>query len=620
MVIDMDRSFDSKKREEYGFMALLLVAGIVVAASLFVASSSADTQLKSFTSYSELEAFIKRGSSSYLANYRTWLPPLENSGVFFALDLAGGSQKATEYSTTNVQVAGIDEADIVKSDGEYLYIATWESVYIVKAFPPELAAIVGQIKVNGSSFSEIYVNQNRLIVMGNDFRTYLDTMPITNDGTTKKIYYPIYINTAFIKVYDISNKSRPVLVKDIEVNGSISGSRMVGDYVYLISNKPSMIYSYNEPVIALPGYSINNESVSVQATDVKYVDTVEENYNFITIMAINVMDDSQQPTTETFLAGSASTIYVSAQNMYLVVHSWSVLPFADYTWKEETLIYRIRYEGESIAVEASGAVPGTVLNQYSMDEYENHFRIATTEWKSNGSVNAVFVLNMDLQKVGAIEEIAIGERIYSARFIGPKCYLVTFRQVDPFYVIDLSTPSSPRILGELKIPGYSNYLHPFDANHIIGIGKDGQAVKISLFDVTDVTHPVEEAKYTINFTYTDSEALYDPKAFLFDAQKQLLALPVSWNSRVGPTTWVYSQGAYIFNISLQDGIVLKGVVTHQENDSQQNYNFVVRRILYMDNALYTVSAQKVKINDLNTLAFINSVDLPYIEQLYWRYG
>jgi len=292
-------------------------------------------------------------------------------------------------------------------------------------------------------------------VIGNDYRIYLLsqlTYGISNDAA--RIYIPYYSNMGFVKVYDIADRASPTLVKDIFINGSVTGSRMVGDYVYLVANKPAMIY-YLDPVVDLPSFVCNNITTTIDATEVKYVDAIENYYNFITVMAININDASQQPTTETFLAGSSSTMYVSTENMYLVAYSAYFRSFiVANEWSEQTLIYRLHFANDAITVEAGGAVPGGVLDQFSMDEHDGYFRIATTDWTSNGTKNNIFVLNMYMEIVGSIENIAPGERIYSSRFMGDWCYLVTFRQVDPFYVIDLSSPTAPEIIGILKIPGY----------------------------------------------------------------------------------------------------------------------------------------------------------------------
>ncbi|MCP8317752.1 MAG: beta-propeller domain-containing protein, partial [archaeon] len=210
---------------------------------------------------------------------------------------------------------------------------------------------------------------------------------------------------------------------------------------------------------------------------------------------------------------------------------------------------------------------------------------------------------------GKLEGLASGERIYSARFMGERCYLVTFRQVDPFFVIDLYNPAEPKVLGYLKIPGFSGYLHPYDENHIIGVGIEENKVKLSLFDVTNVIAPIEKAKFVVPSDWSSTPVLYDHKAFLFDKSKQLLALPVSiWsnmNNYEYNGTW---QGAYVFNLSLEQGFTLKGNITHQSN-AQFESNLEVKRILYIENFLYTISDEKIKINSLEDLVFINGIEL-----------
>jgi len=245
---------------------------------------------------------------------------------------------------------------------------------------------------------------------------------------------------------------------------------------------------------------------------------------------------------------------------------------------------------------------------------------------------------MDLNIVGRLENLAPGERIYSARFMGERCYVVTFKKVDPLFVIDLETPTNPTVLGQLKITGYSDYLHPYDENHIIGIGKETveaeegdfawyQGVKISLFDVSNVSNPIEIDKYEIGDRGTDSPVLSDHKAFLFDKTRNLLVIPVlvaeineeKYPHGVPPNThgdYVW-QGAYVFNITLDQGLMFKGRITHLENDSdlkKSGYYFYssysVKRSLYIDNVLYTISNKKVKMNNLEDLMEINEIELP----------
>jgi inhibitor of cysteine peptidase len=326
------------------------------------------------------------------------------------------------------------------------------------------------------------------------------------------------------------------------------------------------------------------------------------------------MDSGQELTNMTVLMGGASRMYVSSGNIYVTYPTFS----------EEgqfTSIYRVSVDGSALAFEAKGSVPGTVLNQYSMDEYNGNFRIATTLQKTT-QMNNVYVLNMNMSMVGKLENLAEGESIYSVRFMGDKGYIVTFRQMDPFFVIDLSNAADPKVAGELKIPGYSSYLHPFDENHVIGLGKENGTVKLSLFDVSNVNAPKEVAKYVVEADYADSQALYDPHAFLFDKGKQLLVLPISLTQYgvVNPsgrepifswaTTSGFWQGAFVFKATTS-GFTLKGTVTHAENATNYglDYNQQVERALYIGNTLYTVSNAKVQLNSLDTLALIADVNL-----------
>jgi len=320
--------------------------------------------------------------------------------------------------------------------------------------------------------------------------------------------------------------------------------------------------------------------------------------------------------------------------------------------QEQTVINKIAIKDGTIVPTASGSVPGTVLNQFSMDEYKDNFRIATTTrrtgWFGDSSRNNVYVLDEDMEITGKLEDLAPGESIYSARFMGERCYLVTFRKIDPLFVIDLSDPKNPEVLGKLKIPGYSDYLHPYDENHLIGIGKETveskvgdfswyQGVKISLFDVSDVSKPKEIAKYEIGDRGTDSYALSDHKAFLFSKSKDLLVIPIllaeideeKYPGGVSPSQhgdYVW-QGAYVFKLTVDDGFELKGRVTHSDA-----YEFIksgwyyhdsptsVKRSLYMDDVLYTISNKKVKMNDLDDLDEINEVELPYEGNGEYYYG
>ena len=574
-------------------------------------------RLQKFLSYSEILEFLNR-SSTPPPYYRvpiggTW----RATPTFAALEDAGSAQ-TTDYSKTNIQVEGVDEADIVKSDGEYLYLASNNRVLIVKAYPPEEATVTSSIKLNGTILG-IFVYENRLVLFAEE---YLEPR-----------YYPettveFQIN---VRIYNLENKAEPVLYKDVYVDGWYFNSRMIESYVYVVTTYPALI---KDEIVPLPTITRNNQTEEIEPTSIYYSDAEDYYHSFTTVTSINVQ--TGELAHETFLLGSATSLYVSQQNVYVAMPKYE-------NNTQGTEIHRIGIENGKITYEASGEVPGYVLNQFSMDEHNGYFSIATTSgrvarvFEQATSVNNVYVLNLNLTIVGELEDLAPGERIYSARFMGDRCYLVTFKKVDPLFVISLEDPAKPEILGKLKIPGYSDYLHPYDENHLIGIGKETveaeegdfawyQGVKISLFDVSDVENPIETAKFEIGDRGTDSPVLWDHKALLFDKKRNLLAIPVlvaeineeKYPNGVPPNAYgdYVWQGVYVFNIT-DSNIALRGGITHLDDETdllKSGYYFYseysAKRSLYIDNALYTISDKKIKMNSLATLQEINELELP----------
>ena len=602
MVLKLQRE-NKKKTVTYGITAVLLaVLFATICFNLGVQQYIPPVVLglETFSSYEELENFLKTNIKQAKNFGEQYSSTFSRGGEVMSLD----AEAAPAHSTTNIQVAGVDEADIVKTDGEYLYVVSSNNVYILKAHPPRQAKVLSKITLNETYNVNIYVNGSKLAVLGNHFA------PI---GT-----YYTYTGEASIKIYDISDKTSPDLTRNLSLNGTLSGSRMIGNYIYATANQLAVQSNNNKTdFVILPKISLGDTVKEVQATEIRYINVPDVSYYFTTVIAVNIINDAQEPTHETFLTGSTACMYVSQSNMYLAVPNTSIwLLSAEISGtQDKTFIYRVRLDEEKIVCEAEGSVSGYVLNQFSMDEYNGFFRIATTKWTNTGSQNNLFVLNMSLNIVGELPNLAPSERIYSARFMSDRCYLVTFKQVDPFFVIDLSNPTEPKVLGYLKIPGFSGYLHPYDENHIIGIGKQDNNVKLSLFNVTNVTAPTETAKFIVSGDWSDSTVLTDHKAFLFDESKQLLVLPVSIDFiKVKDNEYYttnYWQGAYVFNITLSDGFALRGNVAHQENGvGGWESSYQVKRALYIENVLYTMSDKKIKINSLEDLALLKEIELP----------
>lgn len=626
--------------------------------------------LKRFTSHDDMKAFFEKANELQQNQYEgimlrdIAMPTMAATG---AKAVAESTTSASDYSTTNIQVAGVDEADFIKNDGKYIYIIPQDGygsvrkVLIVDAYPAEDAEIVSAIEVDGTPM-QLYVNEDRLIVFGQRTRSYpqplhaeRETVGIAADMISYRPYG--YEPDTFIEIYDISDRLNPSLERNLSFTGNYYDSRMIGEYVYAIINTPAY-YNRDDGLIPLPEVTDDGVSKEVLPTNVYYFDMPDYSYNYLNIIAVNAMDENEKISMKTFLAGYSNELFVSQDNIYLTNTKWK-----DWLWYrttdtdvteevERTVINKIAIKGRNIEYKGKGSVPGTVLNQFSMDESDGYFRIATTVgdlWSSDPRTmarNNVYVLDSELNVVGTLEDLAPGEKIYSVRFMGARAYIVTFKKVDPLFVIDLSEPTSPEVLGKLKIPGYSDYLHPYDENHIIGLGKEAveasenevnsrqlnfawyQGIKIALFDVTDPENPIEMAKYNIGDRGTDSEALHEHKAFLFDRKKNLIVIPIQLAeinedkyageipaNAYGETVWT---GAYVLNLDLEDGFTLKGRVSHVDDDSAFKkagdyyydwYGSNVRRSLFMDDVLYTVSNSMIKMNDLADMSDINSITI-----------
>ncbi len=739
------------------FLFILLIAIALVSLAILLPQTPEEPKIKKFGSYYELQKFVGEKAiglggiyDSQLLVARAETPGIDNGVV---KELTG----ALDYSTTNIQVEGVDEADIVKNDGKYIYVVSGDNITIINAYPAQDARIVSTINLNGNP-TQIFVNNDKLVVFGNQYSYYpyvlygtavkeAETMADSSKIAMPYRYYP---PKTFVYVYDISNKESPVLSRNITVDGNYIDSRMIEDYIYVIFNSPINVNAEN---VTLPVITSNGVDKNVDASEIYYFDNRDYAYTYTTILSLNTENDQQDYNSKTILMGYSQNIFVSLNNIFVTYSKY--VDYFDYADKivdealipnlpldvvvkinsvrsgeqdkyerfqkignvvedylqglnndersrleeiiesgfqeieleiqkeiEQTVIHKISINDGNIEYKASGHVPGQVLNQFSMDEYDGYFRIVTTTSRFGGigpvtisrsevgkdveddvgieqetkrlddsnvgqavepskpvardtvisspappqptSLNHVYVLDSDLKIVGKVEDLAPGESIYSVRFMGKRAYLVTFRRVDPLFVVDLSNPTNPEVLGQLKIPGFSDYLHPYDENHIIGVGKEVteaerpmiQGVKLGLFDVSDPANPKEVAKYEIGDSGTDSEALRDHKAFLFSKDRNLLVIPILLNEKVLPEPFgrYVWQGAYVFDLTAENGFTLEGRVTHvPENYTDQYYYFspyTVKRSLYIGDVLWTVSNKILKANALNDLDEINKVELP----------
>ena len=667
-------------------------------------------ELKSFSTQQELREYLKQGQQlSGLGSERTTIdfaPGIdiavaESADGVGVAKLASGyagdapSGAASSFSETNIQVEGVDEADIVKNDGRYIYALVQDKLVIVDAYPAEDAEVVSEVKIEGRP-RELFVNIDTLIVFAEQDEQVL--------AIPEYSYVPQlqYRQKTAVLVYDVSDRSDPELEKEFSLSGGYFSSRMIGDYVYVVSQEWT---HYSNPIV-MPIVRAGGEALP--GPKVFYFDNPEDSFQMHTIGVIDL--DALSIDAESFLLGSSNTLYVSGDAIYIAyqknrpygsmgeeqqeIFFEVVVPLlpspvraevasakedgsltASEKWdrieaalqdmyaalsekeqsaflekvsaaaesarvkheqdRQKTIIHKIKISGSYLDYVGQGEVQGYLLNHFSLDEFEGNLRVATTVsvWTRNGadSENNVYVLDSGMDVIGSLEGLAPEERIYSTRFMGDRLYMVTFRQVDPFFVIGLSEPASPKVLGELKIPGFSEYLQAYDGNHVFGIGRDTDedkwgrvttgGIKISLFNVKDVTNPKEVDSMAIGMPGSDSEALRDHKAVLFDREKQLLVIPVrevkdiSKGSGVPYAEQVWA-GAYVFGSS-DDGLDIKGKVSHAEKEANDYWwasPYTVRRSLYMDDVLYTVSSKFIKANALDDPSEeIAQVELPYTD-------
>lgn len=633
---------------------LLLIAIVMtIIAPVENRDFSKKSGLDKFTSDAELvELFRNASSSSYNGFYQLDSVPPGSTAIPFPMPTAlpapvrtgqtwGGTLFGEGYSETNVQVKGVDEADMIKTDGDYIYLVGNNNLSIIKAYPAVDAHMVSSMKFDNFTPQELFINDDRLLVFGSSYIGSYKQMPATWPGG---LPYWRGLSMATAMLYDISDRSNPRLVKTFDIEGNYLTARMIGDYAYFVVNTYPSVYLFDDvtakDIIPVIREDSGDFRLVANATDIYFIPQMMSP-SFVTICSVSI--GSGEMTSET-ITGSGRDVYVSQDNLYFTRYDNPYNYYYSGSGENETTtVVKLHLDRGSIMDARTGKVPGYLLNQFSMDEYDGYFRIATTKGNlfdiNNPSTSNVYILDEDLDKVGSLEGLAPGESIYSTRFVGPRLYMVTFKKVDPLFVIDLSDSQNPAVLGKLKIPGYSDYLQPYDDTHLIGIGKEAidaseseignlnldfawyQGVKMALFDVSNVEHPVEMYKVIIGDRGTDSPVLHDHRAFLFDKEKGLLVLPVTIaeiigtkasDNQYGKTVF---DGVYVYDVSLTQGFTLRGNVSHYNTGEVENNVWYyyggnsIQRSMYIRDVLYTMSPNRLQLNDMVTLDNLKAIEL-----------
>ncbi len=694
----------SLRKVWYGLLAVLTAMIVLLAGFSAGTSQSAAAEPATFKSYEELVNYI--GQNTRLARQFAmgYGAAIEDRAVAAAPEAVlknnTANQKtardagASDYSGTNNQVQGVDEADKVKTDGEYLYIISSQKLSIIKAYPAAKSKKLSTIHFKGQPV-EAFINGDTLVVFG---------------CSPEK-------DLMFMHKYRVANREKPVLVKEVKCSGYYLTSRMIGSDVYAVVHTPAYRYepASKQNKVVLPKLIIDGQERTIAVSSIHYFNSPDNAYNYTLILSLNMQDNADQVQSKTFLTGTSQNIFASTGHLYLtgdkmpdyalytqklldgladlvpadIARQIRAVRDSDHGYAEKTrqaesileehlnslnyrqaaaleekireimykfqrdmvrernktVIHKMALLGCQVEYRGQGEVNGRVLNQFSMDEYNGYFRIATTSegflsTTAPATRNNIYVLDDKMKIAGQLLGLAPSERIYSARFMGNRAYLVTFRQTDPLFVVDLANPQQPKLLGQLKIPGYSNYLQPYDDNHLIGIGREvstvpapqplteksmiippptqEQGVKIALFDVTNPAAPREIAKYVVDRDDSDSAARHDHRAVLFCKEKNLLVIPVSYGStwRIMPMDtkrmlpyYPEWQGAYVFAISPEEGVKLQGKLEHRVSQNGESYYDTVSRSLYIEDVLYTISEQQLKMYKLDNLNEIKKITL-----------
>ena len=499
----------------------------------------------------------------------------------------------SHYTTTNVQERGVDEGDLVKTDGKYIYTLRNNELLIAKTWPVADTKLAARVTFQNLQAQQIYLRGDDVIVHG----FALDGQPY---GTTRVV------------VIDVSDRTQPKLARTFDVDGQNASSRVIGGDLYLVQNGalalPPKLYELAQQALvkipradqqslrpweiqsrlarsirqtllanlssadvadALPKIRSGGATSTMKCSDL-YVP--QDNVQLgLTALARITIDNQRNDLVGAMVSGGQ--VYASTEAVYVSApaYSWNAQGAASY----QTQIHQFSLtanDGRPTYV-ATGSVDGQLLNQFSMSEHAGDLRVATTDWNWNGQQggNHLFVLRAEgrsLETIGSIRGLAKGERIYAGRMFGDKGYLVTFRQTDPLFTLDLSDPRHPRVAGELKINGFSNYIHPMGGNLLLAIGQDAddmgrvQGFHMQVFDVSNPEHPTRRfhEKLSSWSNYSTSSAQGDHHAFTYDPVTGTLALPVAGQTDDGDAF----NALVVYNLDRKRGFTLAGRVTHRE--------------------------------------------------------
>lgn len=538
----------------------------------------------------EMKRYEQEQKSSTRGEFLTEESVADSASASEANTMSAGTARAEmdtgaeDYSETNIRQEGVDEGDIVKTDGTYLYVLKDNSdqISIVDTRENTMKEIQTIDAEDIDSISEFYLNEDKHLLIA-VCRRYSD-----GDGLVMEDrYWSGWSSESTVAVtYNIADPAKPEEVGRVTQSGSYQSSRLADGYLYLFSDYYINMTSIqrDQPETFIP---LVNDSVLTGKNI--YLPSVSKANMYQVITTIDLSSPGETADSKALLCDGGQ-LYVSNENIYFYSTIW------DYPNGNKTTIQRIGYKHGKLEAGAQGTIKGYINDSFSIDEYEGYLRVVATE----NDTNSVYVLDQDLEITGEIKNLAKDERIYSARLMGEIGYFVTFRETDPLFSVDLSDPKNPEIIGSLKIPGFSDYLHPYGKDKLLGIGMDvdeetlsTDGVKLTMFDISDPTDVKEEATYVLeNVYYTDVS--YDYKAALVNADKNVIGF--AGNSEGGQTY-------FLFEYDEKNGFISN--MAEEINGS----GMISTRGVYIGEVLYVVQGNIIEAYSLKDFAKIDDIIL-----------
>lgn len=454
--------------------------------------------------------------------------PEENASSDIICDMGTTTnevQNGQDFSQTNVQQEGIDESDIVKTDGDYIYKLTSKNVIEIVDIRADEMCLAGEIAPELSEVDQVcdmYVDGDFLYVVLSQYGTGLYSTDLVSDYSLTDTYYRDINQTSELLTYDISVHSQPKLIGTLTQDGEYYTSRKVGDYIYLFTRKYIDSYYYTDA-------DVETVVPMVQGQKAEYGNIYLSENPYMELIAASIdVNQPEKVVDDLVIMDNYSTVYMGTSAIYFYRSSYE-------NGQEMTEFTKFSYKDGQMYPVADNMVKGDITDTFAISQHGDMLRVLTTDWSGPTVQNRLYILDANLNVLGEIEHIADGESIYAARYVENTAYFITYRNTDPLFVADLTDCESPTLLGCVEVSGFSEYLHMYGEGLVLGIGYETdensryEGLKLCMFDVSDPLQPVASDSYVMP-EVSRTTALYDYKAILVDAKKNLIGFVTeSWN-------------------------------------------------------------------------------------------